>query len=463
MARGGGAGPARTVTFVVAAGLVITGLVITAFVTAPARAIASPGSSEVTGPAVATAPASGTVIGPGFYPRLVRLAHAGPENGAILATYQLGQDGIVLRSTDGGATFEELSRIDVGPATTLPPPGGLCCVELFELPRQLGSFPAGTLLWAGSITVQTDPPPRVNDLAIWRSEDHGRTWVPHGSCTAGPGGLWEPELLVAADGSLVCLYSDDLTESQPGPLIGQDLKLTVSTDGGLTFGPPRLVATGPGAYGRPGMSTTAQLPDGTWAMTYELCGWLPPCQVRILFSADGLDWGDPAVAGEVVATADGSTFLHTPVLSWSPFGGPDGTLVLTGQILVGADGQPRPGSGATIFVNTRAGRGAWRAEAAPVSIPDPFDHYCPNYSSPVLPLDGDQILGMATEWTGDTCLVRYATGTLPAPPTDPVAAPTTGPTTSSTSSSPTGLVTTTAPSGAAAPPRPSPAAPAFTG
>lgn len=391
-----------------AIGLLVVGIVVA--VVAPADV-----------PPVGAADATGTVVGPGFYPRLLRLAHAGPEDGTVLATYQLGQEGIVLRSDDDGATFREVSRIDVGPLTTLAPPGGLCCVELFEMPQSLGSFPAGTLLWAGSVTTQLEP--RRNDLAIWRSEDHGRTWVPHGSCAAGPGGLWEPELLVAADGSLVCQFSDDLSEVQPGPLVGQDLKAAVSTDGGRTFGEPSLLVTGPGAYGRPGMSTTAQLPDGSWVMTYELCGWLPPCQVRMKRSPDGLHWGDPALQGDVVRSTTGESFLHTPVVSWSPYGGPQGTLVLTGQILVGGSDEPVPGSGSTILWNRGGGLGPWETAPAPVAIPDPFDHYCPNYSSPVLALDGPAILEMATEWTGTACLVRYGTGRLP-PPGD--AAPTTG-------------------------------------
>lgn len=379
------------------------------------------GAPRGSAPPAGAAPATGTIIGPGYYPRLVRLAHAGAADGTILATFQLGQEGQIYRSTDDGVTFTKISSVPAGVDTSLPAPGGVCCVELFEFPRPLGAFPAGTLLWAGSITVSTDPPPRRNRLAIWRSEDHGLTWVPHGACAEGPGGLWEPEFLVANDGSLACQYSDEDDETVGGPPVGQVLRYVVSDDGGVTWAPPVVLADGPFRPMRPGMATTAQLPDGSWAMTYELCGWLPPCQVRIKFSPDGLDWGTTDVLDDpVVETVDGGTFWHTPVLSWSPFGGSMGTLLLTGQLFMDADGNAEAASGATILANDRGGQGPWRAIAAPVSIPEPFDHYCPNYSSPVLALDGDGIVEFATEWTGVECHVRYATGTIPQAPAAPL-------------------------------------------
>lgn len=409
-------GRARVVA-VVAAVLLVVGLVAP-ISTAPAGAV----------------PATWTVIGPGFYPRIVRLAHSGAANGTILASYQLGQQGVIVRSTDGGQTFSPLSTVDVGGA--VPPPVGLCCIELFELPTALGAFPAGTLLWAGSVVEQTVPV-RTMHLGIWRSEDHGASWVPHGSCIGGDGGLWEPELLVAGDGSLVCLFSDETHQ----PAHSQLLASTRSTDGGLTFGDYREVVSLPVAGARPGMSTTAQLPDGTWRMTYEVCAWVPSCGVRIRSSADGIDWGDPSWIGDEVKAADGSYFTHTPVLAWSPYGGPGGTLVLSGQVYNAPDGSPSPGNGQTLLIDRAGGAGPWTPIDAPVHIPDPFDHYCPNYSSPVLPLDGAAILELATEWTGQECIVRYGTGVLPPP--DVVPTSTTSPT--STTAGPAGPPTAVVP------------------
>lgn len=423
-------------------------------------AVASQAAPTAAAPERRTASeATGTVIGPGFYPRVVRLEHAGAQDGTILATYQLGATGRIIRSVDDGASFTGIAQIDV--SGEIEAGGGPCCVELWEMPTQLGAFPAGTLLWSASITVRppTATAARHNRLAIWRSTDHGLTWERHGDCYEDDGGLWEPEFLVADDGSLVCQYSDDGAEdvAPDSPFIPQKLSYTASHDGGLTWGAPVDIVVDPTPVGRPGMTTTVRLPDGTWRMTYERCGALPPCQVRIRSSADGLDWGDPTDLGTVVATASGSTLWHTPVLSWSPYGGPQGTLLLTGQLFNRANGLAEPTSGAVILANRAGGAGPWVPIDAPVRIPDPFDHYCPNYSSPVLALDGPSILELATEWTADEqCLVRFATGTIPEElvgPSAPTSATTTTPITT----------TTSVPAGTPVPATPVSGSPGYTG
>jgi len=38
--------------------------------------------------------------------------------------------------------------------------------------------------------------------------------------------------------------------------------------------------------------------------------------------------------GSVITTADGHRLLHTPTLAWSPAGGPQGTLIVSGQRVV---------------------------------------------------------------------------------------------------------------------------------
>ncbi len=369
-------------------------------------AVASPAGASPT-------PAS---LGDGYYSRTIRLAHAGAENGTILTSFQRGSQGVVMRSVDGGASFQPLSTIDAAPT-----PGGVCCIELFEFPQQLGAFPAGTLLWAGSVVLGTTPPRHMR-LAIWRSDDHGATWQPHGACaesTHPTGGLWEPHFDVADDGSLVCLFSDE-TQS---PAHSQILAEAVSTDGGVTFGPRRDVVSLGIAGMRPGMATTVRLPDGTWLLTFELCGWLPACQVRIRRGVDGVDWGPVDDAGAVVEGPGGRYLAHTPVLTWSPFGGPNGTLLLTGQLYVQPDGSPDPANGSVVLLDRSGGTGPWSPMPAPVPVPDAFDHYCPNYSSPVVALDGPTVIETATRWDGQQCTVWFATGTLPATLVTPTTAP----------------------------------------
>src|SRR5690606_27113521 len=76
--------------------------------------------------------------------------------------------------------------------------------------------------------------------------------------------------------------------------------------------------------------------------------------------------------GTLVQTADGRQLLHTPALAWMPGGGPNGTLVMSGQrVVTGSDGPTtvvRPETGRVVFVNTNLGVGAWEAVSAPLTI-----------------------------------------------------------------------------------------------
>lgn len=340
-------------------------------------------------------------LGEGFYPRVVRARTGQPPRTLTVATFQRGGEGLVYRGRRDGS-FVQRSTIPAATAVG----SELCCTTLFALPARVARSRADVLLWAGSITETQEP--LTMRLGIWRSDDGGSTWHPLGDCARGDGGLWEPVFLVANDGSLVCIYSDETD-----PAHSQVLSLAISRDGGKTFAAPRqIVALQPSGL-RPGMPTVVQLPDGTWRMTYEICNSTPHCEVRIRSSTDGIDWDDPAWSGFPVIAADGSYFTHTPVLAWSSSGGAAGTLLLVGQIYHGADGAPAPGNGSTVLMNRKGGIGPWQPLSAPVAVPSPFDHYCPNYSSALLPLNRTTLLEFATTWDGTICTVHYARGPLP--------------------------------------------------
>lgn len=95
---------------------------------------------------------------------------------------------------------------------------------------------------------------------------------------------------------------------------------------------------------------------------------------------------------------------------WSPAGGGRGSLLLIGQMLLNADGTTAAGNGATYFVNTHGGSGAWRAVTAPVSVPDASNAVCPNYSPSLVPIDhGTRVLEVTTDSdSAGTCLAYYA-------------------------------------------------------
>ncbi|MGB9999645.1 exo-alpha-sialidase [Streptomyces pseudogriseolus] len=383
-----------------------------------ADAAASVPSSTALGAAASrpVAPtATGTPLreGTGLYPRVIRLAHNGAANGRVLASAVTfdGNNGIgaIHESTDSGATFREVGRVaDPDSAAGR----GLCCATLFELPRQVGALRAGTLLWASS--AGQDEPDRRMALRIWRSDDIGRTWSYLSSCAVagGTGGLWEPEFSVAADGALVCHYSDETD-----PAHSQKLVAARSYDG-VNWQSHHNTVASTWAPDRPGMPVVRRLPNGTYFMSYEICnpGGRYQCVVHYRTSADGWNWGNPADLGIRPETADGRYFRATPTIAWAPTpgGGGDGRILLVGQRLLNRDGTLAAGSGRTILTNSRNGRGAWVAIDAPVTVPNPGINYCQNYSSPLLPsADGKRVLQIATDFEGSVCRAYYATGGLP--------------------------------------------------
>ncbi|GJF22616.1 MULTISPECIES: RICIN domain-containing protein [Streptomyces] len=403
---------ARAVVPVLAA---VLGLSLTPAGAAPSAA-APPVTSRPadTGASGSSVSATGTPLGngTGLYPRAVRLAHSGAANGRVLASVVTfdGNNGIgaVHESTDGGASFRQVGRV-TDPESAAGQ--GLCCATLFELPRQVGALPAGTLLWAAS--AGQDEQNRRMALRIWRSGDVGRTWSYLSSCATatGTGGLWEPEFSVAADGALVCHYADETD-----PAHSQKLAATRSYDGVHWQDRRNTVASGWEAD-RPGMPVVRKLPDGTYFMSFEICnpGGQYQCVVHYRTSPDGWNWGDPASLGFRPETVDGKYFRAAPTIAWAPApgGGPNGRILLIGQQLLNRDGTPAADSGRTILANTENGTGPWYEIEAPVRVTAPTATYCPNYSSPLLPsADGRTVLEIATDWDGDVCRPYVATGPL---------------------------------------------------
>lgn len=337
-----------------------------------------------------------------FYPRLIRLAHSGPANGRTLlsvVTDTPSHTGVIFESTNDGASFAEVGRIaDPWGAS----PRGGCCASIFELPRQIGDLPAGTLLWASSMGRGAEQA----RLRLWKSADIGRTWSYVSSPFAAPNGLgvWEPELSIDHQGRLVVHFADETEQ----PAHSQILARVVSTDAMTWSGKERTVVGA--AWERPGMPVVAELPDGSYVMTYEICGLAAPyhCDVRLRYSTDGWTWGDPADLGARPTTVDGRYFTHTPTITT----GPDGKLFLIGQILQERDGRVAPTNGASVFVNTENGRGPWVEIPAPVHVPGAKDAVCPNYSPTLLPsTDGQQLLEVTTDTPPDGfCAAYFGTG-----------------------------------------------------
>ncbi|MDL4772830.1 RICIN domain-containing protein [Actinomadura xylanilytica] len=362
-----------------------------------------------------------------MYPRVVRL-----RDGRIVLTVATSAgEGVTdvarfYESSDEGRSFRPMSEIR-DPAAAEGRGG--CCGSLLELPRQAGAQPAGTLLWAGTAGMKNHAPGRRPELRVWRSVDGGRSWAYLSSCASAPDGtpwdrgLWEPELTLDGQGRLVCYFAD---ETQPG--YDQALAQVASTDGGATWGPKTTVVA-PGEHDRPGMPVVRRLPNGSYLMTYEMCGpaGSDSCKVYYRRSADGWTWGDPRDRGTAARTSDGKFLYHAPTIAWAPGGGPDGRLLLVGGLLRDHGGKlSRPASGSTLLVNTENGHGRWYEQPAPVHVtfssqPDHDEVVCSNYSSSLLPLgNGSGVLEVATKRGSDgRCQAYVSAASLTTTPGEP--------------------------------------------
>jgi hypothetical protein len=348
-----------------------------------------------------------------LYARLIRIEHS-PEaarNGTIVASVTafsgaIGEEDIYASAN--GASFSKLGTIHDAAFVS-----GLCCGTLFELPVQVGSMPAGTLLWAGSVGQNSTTQPM--QIRIYQSANGGATWSYLSNCATATtprnigGGLWEPQFEIAADGSLVCFYSD---ETQPGhsQLIHQ-----VRSGDGINWRDAAFTVASTNPSDRPGMPVVTRLPTGLYFMTYEICG-SQACAAYSRTSSDGWNWGNSANIGTRIVTADGQWLEHAPVNAWAPSAlSPNGTILVVGQMMYDQSGSISVGNGITIFTNhTADGSGPWGTMIAPVQVPDAYNNYCPNYSSPLLPsTDGRSVLEFASEYVGTTCSMFYATGSIP--------------------------------------------------
>ncbi|MEV5610866.1 sialidase family protein [Streptomyces sp. NPDC052225] len=272
------------------------------------------------GPVTVADPESG-----GSYARAVFLGAQRPGGrGAVLATFQqfgsTGPGGFPIhRSTDGGRTWSPYSNVPVGGEAGrrwLQP-------HLYELPRAFAGFPQGTVLCAANSLDDTS-----TRMVVYASVDRGLTWrylstVAEGGAPRAENGntpVWEPFLLLHHD-RLVCYYSD-----QRDPGYGQKLAHQTSKDL-RTWGPVVNDARGTEYSLRPGMTTVAQLPRGLWIMTYEF--GLPDgtyhVRYRLAHDPESFD----SAPEHALLDQDGNAPNGAPTVSWSPAGGPLGTIVVT--------------------------------------------------------------------------------------------------------------------------------------
>lgn len=338
------------------------------------------------------------------YPHAIRLEH-GRHKGEILVALHRHTVVDVLRAPRSGRKFTKVSEFTDPAGTRL-----LCCGHLYELPRQVGDMPAGTVLWAGTVGLRSE----TMKGRIWRSDDAGETWRYLSECARAENsaGIWEPDLSVDAQGRLHCYFSDESHGAQHSQYIGR----TVSSDGIHWSAKERIVAVQP-RWHRPGMPHVKKLPTGEYYMMYEICGQPNQyfCEAFHRTSPDGTNWGDPGWPGNRPVTKSGKYFAHTPSITLAPNGTKPGRVILMGQMLMSADGKVDPGNGRTVFVSENGGRDGWYEVPAPVAVPRASDDYCLNFHpAGVASLDGRSLIGFAPDYAPNgKCYTSWGTGGLP--------------------------------------------------
>ncbi|KAK1962798.1 family 93 glycoside hydrolase [Colletotrichum sublineola] len=277
----------------------------------------------------------------------------------------------IFRSQDGGATWTEIGRVQ----DTVNGWGLRYQPMLYELPAAFAGLPAGALLLVGN-SIPTDL--SLTKLDVYASTDGGVTWTFQSAIASGgearpTNGLtpvWEPFLMLHND-KLIAYYAD-----QRDPKFGQKLAHATTTD--LKTWSPVIndVADTTSYEARPGMPVITKLPNNDFLFAFEVCG-TDGCRVHYRVTADP---ENILAAADVALVSDkGTRPVSSPFVVWTPVGGANGTIVLSG------------GSQSNIFVNRALGDpSAW------VEFPVPQ----PNaYSRSLAVLgDGSQIAIIGGGW-----------------------------------------------------------------
>ena len=162
-------------------------------------------------------------------------------------------------------------------------------------------LPSGTLLLTGRSVVTSRKPDALQSyhLPVYQSADGGKIWTFLSQIARSepgpfePGqkskGLWEPHFFLLPDGSVACAYADE-TLSAGQPAFSQIVSEKVSQDGGVTWGPVRILASQIfGGGQRPGMPVVTRMKNGDYIAVFEVVG-IGDADVHFKTSPDGVSW-----------------------------------------------------------------------------------------------------------------------------------------------------------------------------
>jgi hypothetical protein len=332
------------------------------------------------------------------YNRIIRLAHSGSLNGQLIGTFEHANlDGTatqfdIRKSTDDGTSWSTISTLSDPLTGSGHPSSQLWQPFLFEFPTSLGAYPAGTLVLVGNSAPSNNA---STSFVEWRSTNDGATWTYVSDFQNGGGegsGIWEPFLALDSSGDLNAYFSD---ERQNGTY-SQKLVHIVSTDGGVTWSanPDGTTRVAPGEVSdvasttqsdRPGMASIAVNSSGEYFMSFEVCGPTLSCRDQYKTSTTGDSWGSgPSDLGTAAETGDGRYLYHSPYIVWSPAGGSNGELLLSGANEQTNASTLAPENGQVIFANTNNGSGSWSWLPAGVKTTGSATNCSVNYSPDLL-------------------------------------------------------------------------------
>ncbi|KQV33850.1 RICIN domain-containing protein [Massilia sp. Root335] len=321
-----------------------------------------------------------------FYPRMLRLG----SNAHLVASFDYGNtQSTIWDSADNGASWTQIATINLGEP-------GHCCSGMYETPQ-------GALLWTTSTTNGS-----VHAIKIYRSTDQGHTWNLLSTPVTGGTGVWEAEFATDSAGRLVMYYSSEEYKSSG---YNQLIAERISNDGGVTWSSDTIVVgVSDGNVQRPGMPLVARLPNGSYVMTYEVCGG-SNCDAFIRTSSDGVSWGVPSNLGTRIESTSGNHFTQTPTVRWYNDGSANGRLLVTGMVLRrNADNGIAAGNGQTFMFNTNNGTGLWTEGATPqAAVTNGGSDVCNGYSTQLLPsANGAQLY----ELVNVGCSIKFAAGPM---------------------------------------------------
>ncbi|GLI02176.1 RICIN domain-containing protein [Phytohabitans aurantiacus] len=348
-----------------AAAALLAGSLTAILPSSPAAAVTTGNGSLVYSPAAGSSfdPAGTT------YAKVIALKNNGQYNGQLLVTFDqlIYVNGVqvypIYRSTNGGSSWSLVTN--VVPSQTFPTLTLTSQPYLYEVPQQVGSLAAGTILLAGMIMPADRSSSRI---VVYKSTDRGSTWSflstvdTGGPATYDPSPssttttVWEPAINLDSSGNLVVYYSD---ERQKASGVLQAVVYRRSTDGGATWGAVGNVAAVGNQSDRPGMITVARMGNGQYIATYEVVNRpsqsLNTAPAYFKLSSDGVTW--PAGLGTPITLADGRGIGSSPMVRWIPQGGPNGTVLVSSKW--GLTSAGAISGGQHFYANYNLGQGSW--------------------------------------------------------------------------------------------------------